>query len=208
MRTLVPAALALLLAGTSACSTEASPGVTEAAAPSASAAASTEAPREGPDGAGCRTVAGPRVAREYSGGVYRLVPEHTVPVRTQALGPGCLVVLYRDFTGPMLEPGEPWPYAYAFLVTDAAGERLAELEITVEPAAAVVTAVATGSFNGDDETDIVAVHDDGPALVWLSTDPGQWAQDLPTPGVAGIGAQTVAAARAYYRDLLATPISP
>lgn len=156
----------------------------------------------------CRDGIGPAVAQAGGAGVLRLVAAHTVAAQTEALGDGCLVVLAREWTAAQLGPDEPFPYAYSYFLTNASGGRVVELTIDIAPPAARLAAVGLQDLNGDGETDILAVHDNGPALAWISAEPGRWTQDIPAPTTPGIDAQTIADARAIYRDLFADPVSP
>lgn len=168
-------------------------------------------PPRGASTARCRDEVGPRVSEQQSGGVLDVVGDHTVMLTTDAYGPGCLVVLTRNVTAAQLAPGEPFPYTYLFFVTDAAGEQVTELNIDTPPAAAGLVAVGFDRLNDDGDPEILAVHDEGPALVWVSFEPGRWTQDTPGPdeaGVSGPEARSVSALKTYYRDWFSTPVSP
>ena len=165
-------------------------------------------PSDEPANQTCRDGIGPAVAEAEGAGVLRLVTDHTVDAQTRAFGDGCLVVLSRDWTAGQLAPGEPFPYNYSYYLTNASGGRVQELDVDLAPPAAGLAAVSLQDLNGDGEIDILAVHDSGPALAWVSTEPGRWSQDIPAPKVAGVDAQTIADARAIYRDFFADPVSP
>lgn len=197
------------------CSRASDPATEAIAAPSAQAppapiVAESEAPR-GASAAQCRDRVGPRVEQEQSGSVLTVVGDHTVALTTDTYGPGCLIVLERNVTAAQLAPGEPFPYAYFFFVTDATGDRVTELAIDTPLPAASLVAVGFDRLNDDGDPEILAVHDAGPALVWVSFEPGRWTQDTPAPGEAGVSgpeARSVRDLKAHYRDWFSTPVSP